>query len=412
LKIAIVTEKLDVEGGGAERSTLELCTSLHQLGDDVTLVAGRTGKVDLLQFPFSVHSLSVRGLTREDWWRRFRKAAKRYLAETRFDIVHSLAPLWMADVYQPRGGSLGFSAERHVESYNNAIWRSIKRATAVLNRGRAARIGDEQLLCICTDRPVVAALSGYVRDQFQSEYGMPDRRVRVIRGGIDAEKIQNDAVRHDGQLLRQRFDPNNELAIFVFAAMNFRLKGLGWLIDSASAAAGRRGSDTRDFRVLVIGSEDYARYWRQAQRMGVGGRVIFMGGTTQMPAMLTLADAVVLPTYNDACSRLILEGLAAGRPGITTRFNGAADFLENGKYGITIDRCDDVNALAEAMLKICDRENHQRLCRAIEQDRIPEQVTMRRHAADLLRLYEEILREKKSESDFYRYSVPSPDWES
>ena len=106
-----------------------------------------------------------------------------------------------------------------------------------------------------------------------------------------------------------------------------------------------------------------------------------------MPALLYMADAVVLPSYNDACSRLILEGLAVGRAGVTTRFNGAADFLGEGKYGLVIDRCDDVEALAEALLNLCDPQHQRQMSDAIASDDVCEQVSVHRHARQLMDLY-------------------------
>jgi glycosyltransferase involved in cell wall biosynthesis len=107
-----------------------------------------------------------------------------------------------------------------------------------------------------------------------------------------------------------------------------------------------------------------------------------------------MCDAVVLPSYNDACSRLVLEGLAVGKPAITTRFNGACDYLGEGRYGCIVEPCDDVEALANAMLELCDPAKVQAMCQAIERDNLREQVSMHRHARELLELYRQIIQNK------------------
>jgi len=99
---------------------------------------------------------------------------------------------------------------------------------------------------------------------------------------------------------------------------------------------------------------------------------------------------VVLPTYNDACSRVVLEGLAAGKPAITTRYNGAAEFLGQGRYGCIVDQCDNVDELAAALLRICDRRQQQRMCQAVEADKLWQQVGMARHARELVQLYQSL----------------------
>ena len=145
---------------------------------------------------------------------------------------------------------------------------------------------------------------------------------------------------------------------------------------------------------MVVSKQDYKSYWQQAQELGLGDVVIFMGHSDKMAQLLRMSDAVVLPSYNDACSRLILEGLAAGRPGITTRYNGAAEFLGGGKYGIVIDRADDEAALGRALVELCDRGRQREMSRAIEDDKVYQRVSMRRHAKELLGLYEELAAHK------------------
>ena len=107
-----------------------------------------------------------------------------------------------------------------------------------------------------------------------------------------------------------------------------------------------------------------------------------------------MCDGVVLPSFNDACSRLILEGLAVGKPGITTRYNGAAEFLGEGKYGFVVEDGDDVKGLGEAMSALGDRRRHQQMCEAIEHDKVVEQVSIRRHVVQLVELYQEIAGKK------------------
>ena len=97
--------------------------------------------------------------------------------------------------------------------------------------------------------------------------------------------------------------------------------------------------------------------------MDLTDKVIFNGPTSKVPALATMADAMVLPTYNDACSRTIMEGLAAGCPGITTRYNGAADFLDEGQFGIILEKCGDAGELASALLTLCDRQRQQKMAR-------------------------------------------------
>jgi UDP-glucose:(heptosyl)LPS alpha-1,3-glucosyltransferase len=390
MKVALVLEKFSIARGGAERSTFELACRLSESGVDVTLIAGRIDRPDRT-LPCALHELPRSGgnLRR---WQNFQRAASRHLAQTHYDIVHSMVPLLEAHIYQPRGGSILNSSRRHAASYESALLRFVKRGTGWFNRPRQARIRAERQLCRIRRGPLVAALSTYVAQAFQNDYQLPPDRLRIVPNGIDTAALRNENARAGGERLRQLYSRDGQFALFLFAAENYRLKGLRWLIRAAKHAHSRLTPSQRDFRIIVAGSENYEKYWKDAQTIATEPHVLFLGSTQEMPALINMCDAVVLPTYNDACSRLILEGLAAGKPGITTRYNGAADFLGEGKYGVIIDSCDDVEALAEALLCLCDPRQQQDLSRRIEADRLHERVSMARHARELLAWYEEIVR--------------------
>jgi len=391
MKIALVLERFNLTRGGAERSTYEMACSLTALGIDVTIVAGQIDRNGIDNDQLSLVEVHKKHGIQSLQWKRFEKAVAAHVGQNNYDVVHSMVPLQMADVYQPRGGSMVKSSARHSQSFNSPVKVWLKQKTAWMNRGRQAKIASERELCNRQDGPVLAALSSYVAGQFKDDYQLDAKRIRLIRNGVRTDVLRGEQAIKQGRKLRSLYDRDDNLALFVFAAENFRLKGLDWLLQSSRVAAEQLKEKHRDFRILVAGSDDYTQYWQKAQDLGLAGRVLFLGSTNQMPALLQMADAVVLPTYNDACSRIILEALAAGKPGITTKFNGAADFLQEGKYGVIIDNCDDTQALTNALLKICDKSEQVKMAKAIEFDKVYEQVSMTRHAAELIKLYEEIV---------------------
>ena len=390
MRVALITEDLNPRRGGAERSASELAAELARQGMDLTVLARRV-TVKSVDRSYQDKIFRVSARTRVGRWRKFAQAVGGHLAETNYDIVHSLVPIPQVDVYQPRGGSILYSAKRSAQTYACSIKSRMKLKTMVFNRARQVRIAGERTLCEVNPGPMVLALSRYVERQFQEEYQLSDSRVRVIRNGIDIEPIRSEPAREQGRVLRERFDPSGELAIFLFAAENFRLKGLAPLIE-ASVRLKESMQRRRDFLILVAGGEDYSRYYQEVQKLGLGGKIVFLGSTRRMAAMLNMCDAAVLPTFNDACSRLVMEALAAGKPAITTRYNGAAEFLGDGTYGVTIDEPTNIQALADALAQICDPQQQQQFCQSIEADRVYDQVSIRRHVAELIEIYRGICR--------------------
>jgi UDP-glucose:(heptosyl)LPS alpha-1,3-glucosyltransferase len=390
MKIALVLEKFDLSAGGAEKSVYELACALSEKGLDVTVVAGSAGAQGPDERPFDYKELPTKKNLFNTRWGNFQAAVNEHIKSHRYDIVHSVVPLAIADIYQPRGGSVLYGSQRHSDSFSNPAMVQFKRMTAGLNFSRAQQIKSERGLCRLKDGPILAALSEYVARQFTDTYQLPDDRIQVVRNGINIDKLRSEESRRQGQKLRQLYDRDDKLALFVFAAENLRLKGLDRLLKAAELATSKlnvNSKNLRDFRVMVFSNAKYSDYWRKAQKSGLAERILFMGPTRQMAAVLNMCDAVVLPSYNDACSRVVMESLAAGKPAITTRYNGATEFLGDNKYGVILNRCDDTAELAGAMLSLCDKSRHQQLCRNIEADEVYKNVSIERHVCELMELY-------------------------
>ena len=110
---------------------------------------------------------------------------------------------------------------------------------------------------------------------------------------------------------------------------------------------------------------------------------------------MAVCDIAVLPTYYDPCSRFILEGLAAGKPVITTAFNGAKDFIINEKHGIILKKPDDAAELAAAMKFYGQKDNAQKASDAIIDDKLSEEISIVRHSREMVELYKKIIEDRQ-----------------
>ena len=109
---------------------------------------------------------------------------------------------------------------------------------------------------------------------------------------------------------------------------------------------------------------------------------------------MSITDVAVLPTFYDPSSRFILEALAAGKPVITTKFNGATDLFENNRHGKVIDTPENIDALAEAIRYFTDTNNIEKTSQAIIEDNLKENISIGRAAGELMTVYESILQRK------------------
>jgi len=392
-RIAIIAERANIALGGAERSIFELAAALSGLGCDVDILAA-SGQANTR----NVHILCRDKRGGRIGHATFARALKGHLSQNKYDIIHSVLPFEFADVYQPRGGTYAESILRHAVSHRSRFVRSCKRLTAFTNLRRTALLRAERRLSRAADGPVIAALSRYVAEQFQRHYGADARRIVVIPNGVKTDRpVSTDqADRLRSQILAEaRLREADDPVLFLFVANNFRLKGLGPLIEALSVAA--HPQTERKCCLVVVGRDSTRKYRRLARRLDLhasGQRIVFLGSVSHIQSALLLADVAVLPTFYDPASRFILEALAAGKPVITTRFNGAADLFVDNRHGKVIDTPQNVDALAEAIRYFTDTGNIERASQAIAEDNLKANISIIRAARELTDLYESILQRK------------------
>ncbi|MBA7480995.1 Lipopolysaccharide core biosynthesis protein RfaG [subsurface metagenome] len=389
-KIAIIIERANIALGGAERSVFELTTALSALGLETHILAAK-GQTDAK----NIHILCGDRPGKRVCYFTFAKALRKHLSENKYNLVHSVLPFDFADVYQPRGGAYAESILRNAASYQNKLLESYKRLTAFTNFRRSILLRAERKLAQQPDGPVIAALSQYVAEQFKLHYGTETQRIVVIPNGVKTDK-QIDT----GQADRLRTQILAELglkeadnpALFLFAANNFRLKGLSVLIKAMAAAA---CSDTERKGYLIVAGNGRARKYNHiAKKLSLHKKIVFLGYIRHIQNALSVTDVAILPTFYDPSSRYILEALAAVKPVITTRYNGATDLFVNNRHGKVIDSPEDISALAEAIVYFTDTNNIQKASQAIAEDNIEEKISIRRAAKQLVTVYESILQRK------------------
>ena len=80
------------------------------------------------------------------------------------------------------------------------------------------------------------------------------------------------------------------------------------------------------------------------------GVVAYLGETDDIRSVIALHDCVVLPSYREGMSRVLLEAAAMGKPLIASDVPGCADVVGNNVNGLLCTPR-DANALADAMLQ-------------------------------------------------------------
>jgi UDP-glucose:(heptosyl)LPS alpha-1,3-glucosyltransferase len=303
-------------------------------------------------------------------------------------------PFEFADVYQPRGGSYAETIVRNAASYQSVVTETYKKVFSVFNSRRTTLLQAERKLAQSSKGPTIAALSQYVADKFKEHYGTDSKRISIIPNGVKINKntdtAQADKLRTE-ILCQLNLKEADNPVFFLFAANNFRLKGLPSLIKAMQIVSVQQNE--RDAYLIVAGSDKANKCYNMAKAI-TPQKVLFLGSLSHIQNALAVIDVAVLPTFYDPSSRFILEALAAEKPVITTKYNGACDLFVNNRHGKVIDSPEDVSSLARAITFFTNTNNIGKASRVIAEDNLQENISISRVARQLTELYEKILSKK------------------
>lgn len=214
--------------------------------------------------------------------------------------------------------------------------------------GRRSLKGIVDLLAgrrIASEVDAWIALSEIEREQLM-KFGIPAAKIRVLPNGIDVDQFRG---RIDKWEARKRLGMTADEKLLLFIGRIHEIKGLGLLIDAMNEISARE----KGLTAVIAGPDDGALpgLKEKVRKLGLSDRVMFRGmvaGDEKM-ALMSAADAFVLPSEKEAFPISLLEACAMGLPVISTDNSDIAKEMD-GICGLTVRR--DAKELSEAIARI------------------------------------------------------------
>ena len=325
--------------GGAERQFAELAAGLSARGHEVLAVALNRGGP--LEAALGAARLVVLGKrSRLDNLRmavRLAGLLRSFRPQVHYAFLPTLCVL---------GGLLRpfFPATRLVMGL---------RATDVVHAayayGRAGRLlhGLEARLSALADLVIANSQAGR-RDCLAR--GFPEARSKVVPNGIDTARCQPD--RALGLEVRAAWGIGPDEVLIGHVARLDPMKDHPNFLRAAALLSARR-PETR-FVCVGAGPEDYSsELRRQADGLGLAGRLVWAGGRTDMPAVYNALNLLCLSSaYGEGFPNVLGEAMSCGVPCCATDAGDAA--LVVGDAGALVSRRDP-KALADGLEGLLER---------------------------------------------------------
>lgn len=170
----------------------------------------------------------------------------------------------------------------------------------------------------------VIAVSESTRDFVVNQEGVPAARATTIHNGIDLAKFrprpeERVAARECWKL------PQDAFVVAGIGRLTYQ-KNFALFLEIAAAVCGKHSNAVF---VLVGTGEDEPALRAQAERLGLGERIRFLGYVPDMPALWPAIDSLLLTSRYEGLPITILEAMACGAPIVASNLDGMREILRD-----------------------------------------------------------------------------------
>jgi glycosyltransferase involved in cell wall biosynthesis len=177
-------------------------------------------------------------------------------------------------------------------------------------------------------------------------HGIPADRITVIHTALDTTQFDLDALQAAGIQRRVELGLAPEQPVITFIGRLTAQKGLDYFLNMAAQVQ----QAVPQAWFLIIGDGVLrAQLQAQAQALGLGKAITFLGYREDIPVWMAASDVVVNPAVREGLPYVILEALAMARPVVATTVGGVPEVIVDGKSGRLVHP-GDVQALTQAVL--------------------------------------------------------------
>lgn len=175
-------------------------------------------------------------------------------------------------------------------------------------------------------------------DEFLKRHILPPGRETVLPGaGVNLDKYPYLPY------------PQNDVIHFLYLGRIMQEKGMDELFAATERLHEELGS--RVILDLVGFFED--AYKSRVEQLQKSGIAVFHGFQSDPLPFYAAADCVVLPSYHEGMSNVLLEAAAVGRPVITSDIPGCREAVDDGASGYLCQPC-DADSLYAQMRRMVD----------------------------------------------------------
>jgi UDP-glucose:(heptosyl)LPS alpha-1,3-glucosyltransferase len=171
--------------------------------------------------------------------------------------------------------------------------------------------------CFRNARKIIAN-SMMVRNDIIRHYKIDPDKINVIYSGVELD-LDNSLAGS----VRQELSIDLSTPIILFVGSGFARKGVSEMLYLLAKL-------DHDFFAIIVGKDKHIKHYiALSDRLGLAGKVKFIGPVRDIDRYYVDSDILMLPARYEPFSNVVLEAMRGGNAVITTRQNGAAEILQD-----------------------------------------------------------------------------------
>lgn len=342
MKIAIFNRIFSKKAGGAERYSVALVEEMaarheiHVFAQDIDHswpgVTYHRVSAPLRRFRW-LNQLWYATVT---WW--MTSKGSRLVSGNRFDIVHSHENTWHGNVQ-----TVHVLPIKHNLFHDKRGWQKAKAWLKVITSPRLlAYLALEKARFAKQVHRQIVVTSPSLQRIFEAAYPNSDNMTVITPGVISAELAADKAS------AKRLLGLSENSFTTAFVGNRYDIKGLPTLLQAFQALPAH-------INLLVVGNaQEVGVYQAQAEKLGIGQRVRFLGAIDSVEQVYQAADCLAHPTLEDTFAMVVLEAMSYGLPVVVSRekYCGIAGLLTDGLNAVLLENPKDAVELTVALEKL------------------------------------------------------------
>jgi glycosyltransferase involved in cell wall biosynthesis len=248
----------------------------------------------------------------------------------------------------------------------------------------------------CADR--FLSVSPHLSDQFRRS-GLSQGKLIDAPNGVDVDRFHPVAAQEQASIRRALALPSDAVVI-LFVGFFSRDKRPGLLFDAWMRVANRL---EQPVALVCVGATRSAyfevdpaiaeRMREQADRAGLGSRLLLVEPTNAIERYFQSADIFALPSAREAMPMALLEAMACGLPCVAWRLPRVTDaIVDDGVSGLLVESVDE---LADTLESLVAHPSRAREIGRLARERIVERFAIDRTAERWLAAYSDVLEARR-----------------